>query len=538
MKTNKHVSLMAAVSVLCVLTGILFSGCPPNDDDNFDGGGLSAPSKPVAQTLSSTSIKISWTPVNGAVQYNVYRCVTQTGSYDHIDTTREASYTDRGLSSGSTYYYRVTSVGSDGESLKSDPVAATTSAGLPAPSKPSVSGTSQTSIKLTWTVVSGAAQYKIYRCVTSTGVYQFVDSTEEGSYTDNGLTPAKMFYYKVSAVGVDGIEGPMSGYAAASTYDENNQPVNPNPTPEPEPGENGGNEESPSQAPPAPTGLSAITQSSSSILLSWSAVADASSYRVYWNTGASGTYTLKTTVSTSTYTDTGLASSTTYYYKVSAINSSAESSQSPYAWATTSGSSGGGTTQFPPSKPTGLIVSSATSGGITLSWNAAGTAESYNIYRANTQTGTQAKIGSSIQTTYIDVAPSGREYIYSVTGVNGSGESPKSGTAFAFAESHYALPTFSNAQLLTLSPSAKHYYRLEVSAGNSYTITWQNGNNENADYYIRASAWQGDGTPIFSDSNYGYTGPKVFTASVSGYVTVEVKNAHSSTSFNYQIYSY
>jgi poly(3-hydroxybutyrate) depolymerase len=65
-----------------------------------------------------------------------------------------------------------------------------------------------------------------------------------------------------------------------------------------------------------PTGLSATGVSSSSIALSWNPVANASSYNIYRN----GT---KVGSSTSTsYTDTGLAASTTYNYQVSEVDPS------------------------------------------------------------------------------------------------------------------------------------------------------------------------------------------------------------------------
>jgi hypothetical protein len=91
---------------------------------------------------------------------------------------------------------------------------------------------------------------------------------------------------------------------------------------------------------------------------------------------------------------------------------------------------------------------------------------------------------------------------------------------------------------MSLPGNAKHYYRLAVSAGQSYTITWENGSSGNADSYVRCSAWQNDGTAIFTGERYGYTSPKVFTAAMSGYVTVEIANASGSTSYDYQVYYY
>jgi hypothetical protein len=81
-----------------------------------------------------------------------------------------------------------------------------------APSKPAALGSSPTSITLTWTTVSGGAAYKIYRAVTSTGVFRYVDETEENTYIDNNLVPGSTYYYKISAVSTGGIEGPQQFY--------------------------------------------------------------------------------------------------------------------------------------------------------------------------------------------------------------------------------------------------------------------------------------------------------------------------------------
>jgi hypothetical protein len=88
---------------------------------------------------------------------------------------------------------------------------------IAAPSKVSATGTTQTSITVTWTAVSGAAKYKVYTSVTSTGVYRYVDETEERTYVVSDLVADSTYYFKVTSVSTDGTEGPRSSYAAAST---------------------------------------------------------------------------------------------------------------------------------------------------------------------------------------------------------------------------------------------------------------------------------------------------------------------------------
>jgi Malectin domain/Fibronectin type III domain len=94
----------------------------------------------------------------------------------------------------------------------------------------------------------------------------------------------------------------------------------------------------PPPPPPAPTGLAA-TAGNASVALSWNASSGATSYNVYRGTtaGGEGTTPVATIASTS-YTDTGLANGTKYYYKVSATNGGGASAQSSEVSATPSAS--------------------------------------------------------------------------------------------------------------------------------------------------------------------------------------------------------
>lgn len=79
----------------------------------------------------------------------------------------------------------------------------------------------------------------------------------------------------------------------------------------------------PDSTPPGQvTGLSVATVSSSQLDLSWNANAepDLHSYRVYRSTVSGSSYSLVASPTTNSYSDTGLAAATTYYYVVSAVD--------------------------------------------------------------------------------------------------------------------------------------------------------------------------------------------------------------------------
>lgn len=84
----------------------------------------------------------------------------------------------------------------------------------------------------------------------------------------------------------------------------------------------------------APSGLTAKS-GSGSVSLSWGASAGATSYNVKRSGTSGGPYARIASVSTTNYTDGGLASGTTFYYAVSSSNGSGESENSVEVSATT-----------------------------------------------------------------------------------------------------------------------------------------------------------------------------------------------------------
>ncbi len=90
-------------------------------------------------------------------------------------------------------------------------------------------------------------------------------------------------------------------------------------------------------APDTPTGLTATKNGNTAISLSWTAVSGATSYLIYKDTSASGSfpYLASTDSTTYSYSSTGLSGNTAYYYKISASNATGESTASSAANATT-----------------------------------------------------------------------------------------------------------------------------------------------------------------------------------------------------------
>jgi hypothetical protein len=81
--------------------------------------------------------------------------------------------------------------------------------------------------------------------------------------------------------------------------------------------------------PATPTGLTAVRQTDGSVLVSWTAVSGATSYKLERTEGTSGTFTqVGGTITGTSYNDAAVTPGVSYGYRVSAVNSSGESAAS------------------------------------------------------------------------------------------------------------------------------------------------------------------------------------------------------------------
>lgn|GEM_PF-881885 len=99
---------------------------------------VEAPTDLALSQASVSSLKLSWTATDGATGYNVYRSNSAEGAYVKVNASKltETEYVDSGLSANTTYYYKVTALYSEEESVKSAAVEAKTKAASVTPVDP------------------------------------------------------------------------------------------------------------------------------------------------------------------------------------------------------------------------------------------------------------------------------------------------------------------------------------------------------------------------------------------------------------------
>ena len=169
----------------------------------------------------------------------------------------------------------------------------------------------------------------------------------------------------------------------------------------------------PVPVPDAPTGATA-TGGKAQVALSWTAAqGHVVSYNIYRSTvaGGEGSTSIAQNITTTSYTDTGLADGTNYYYTISSVNASGTSPQSTEVSAITSGTP---TTPIITAQPS--PVGAAAGSGVTLGVTATG-AVSYQWFKDGTAIAGATSVSYTISSVQASDVGS---YTVTITGSSGT----------------------------------------------------------------------------------------------------------------------
>ena len=396
------------------------------------------PANVKAVASGPTQVNLTWdastdTGGSGLAGYRIFR----NGNATPVATVAVANYSDINLTAGTAYMYVVRAFdGAGNVSAPSTPVSVTT----PVPqdtTPPTVPGgltaTAQgaATITLNWmasTDASGIQRYEIQR----DGVKISDAPGNATSFIDSTVSPSTTYTYAVRAIDGANNASAFSNTATATT-----------------------GAASDTTPPTVPLGVAATANTSQSIVVTWLPSTDSggsglAGYRIFRDGSANPLTTVAATVLT--FTDTGLAPTSTHSYVVRAFDGDGNvSAPSNSASATTPQDS------TPPSVPGNVVATALTSTSVRINWSASADTggsglNGYRIYRDGVLKTTAAASATSF--TDSTVAPS-TTYAYRVSAIdNANNESAQSPAANVTTPADSTAPTVpANVRAVAAGPT-------------------------------------------------------------------------------------
>ena len=348
-----------------------------------------APRVTIGNSSASGKPQLTWAAVDGAAKYEIYRSTQQSTGFTLLGTTTSTNYVNTGAAVGKTYYYKVRALNVDGAAgAYSSTVSGAAKAVAPAAPTVTMTYSDGGKPKLTWSAVSGATSYRVYRSESRGTGYSLLGTTTSTSYVNTGAAVGKTYYYRVKAVnsaGTSAYSNIVSGRAKAAI-------------------------------PAAPRVTIGNSSASGKPQLTWAAVDGAAKYEIYRSTQQSTGFTLLGTTTSTNYVNTGAAVGKTYYYKVRALN--VDGAAGAYS-STVSGAA----KAVAPAAPT-VTMTYSDGGKPKLTWSAVSGATSYRVYRSESRGTGYSLLGTTTSTSYVNTgAAVGKTYYYRVKAVNSAGTS-------------------------------------------------------------------------------------------------------------------
>lgn len=229
----------------------------------------------ITATPGAGSVFLKWTVITGSTKYRVQRYDGKL--WKTVGTPSAANFTDKNLTVGKKYSYRIMAYMNGEWSCVSKTVSATPIAAIPT----SVTATvSDGAVTLKWKSIPGVTRYRVQRKNGST--FTTIGYTSACTYTNRGLRNGTTYYYRVLA-------------CANGQWGKPSAVVNAKP------------------AVTTPARITAVP-SGNRITVSWTSVPNATRYRIQYLNG--NTWSTVAYSTTTRYTTNYLQRGRTYSYRV------------------------------------------------------------------------------------------------------------------------------------------------------------------------------------------------------------------------------
>lgn len=405
--------------------------------------------------LSETKVSLTWSDrSNNEDVFEVYRAGSSNVFTKIGETAKNQTFFDDNNLTESVYVYRVVAKNNTGSSVPSNELTVHIISVPETPGTLKALAVSQTSIKINWVDKSSNEEtFVIYRAQSYSGSYSKIGEVNANvvTFTDQSLQANTSYYYKVQAKNTWG-GSRLSNIAQARTL----------------------------IAPPsAPSNLTVVALSSSSIRLNWN---DNSNnefiFDIYRsltpNTGFSKVGAVNANVTT--YTNNNLSPGTTYYYKVGAKGNTGLLAFSNEANIST--------LQSAPAAPHTLQATNISASKVSLQWvDNSHNEDKFEIYRLVPSSGGDfskiAEVNANITTYQDQTLQANTAYYYKVLATNATGNS-----------------VFSNIILVQAPPAtplAPENLTILALSDNSLKLDWTDKANNETGFEIHRSLTAGSG---------------------------------------------
>lgn len=164
-----------------------------------------------AKRAAYNKIKISWNAAEEADGYKLYKKNSKNGSWNLLIDTTKTSITNKIATIGNTYYYKVipyvSYIDENGKTVATSGKTSTVvyaKTYLAKPINVKVTKVGAGKLQVSWSKMSGAKGYQVYRSTSKNGKYTKVITTKNNKITNSRRVKGKTYYYKVRSYAVSG----------------------------------------------------------------------------------------------------------------------------------------------------------------------------------------------------------------------------------------------------------------------------------------------------------------------------------------------
>ncbi len=308
--------------------------------------------------------------------------------------------------------------------------------------KLSVSKVTASTVSLKWKKVSGATGYRVYRYSSSKEKYVFIGKTKKLKYTDDSLSAAKTYKYKVRAYKSKKGKDDYGAYSSVVKAKTNPKQVKK---------------------------LKASSVTTSSLKLSWAKTSGAKAYEVFIYDSAKKAYISEGTTKKTSFTVKSLRPGTKYKFRVAAYYTSNDVKKYGTRSSALSVTTKLGTVS-------GITVNDITSKSYTLKWKKVSGATEYQIRKYSSEYKEWLDFATTKKNTYTVKGLSyGKSAKYQIRAVNDltEGKYSKSVTAMTLAKAPTNLKATTDTKTVTLTWEASSKSTgYEIERYNTANGTW------------------------------------------------------------------